>query len=372
MNPRIPLLSMAAFLVQLSAFGQQEPLLTQYTQNQVLYNPAAAGMQPLGEAGFAHHRQWLRLPDQTRSYPTLDLPEGFGQVSGIGPVTSAMYVNLPVFQQDCGKQKFREGGVFFSAMHDRLAYEENVRLAFGAAWALRIKKDMMLRAGISGQWLSKSFRTENLRAMTNPDPLIPAGRNPTDQKSNLAAGLMLQMPSIHGLNVGLAVSGLLPSDFTYLNLGGGTTRFRQVPHIYLHGNMVFRSNAVEIEPMWMLRTAGGADGGLTDPQLDAQTLMTWKSRFSAGAGLRVQAGRAGVGMESLHLLMAIYPLKGSRHLRIGYSYDLTLQSLRLNSSGTHAIQLTIVPRRPAAIRLGRNCQSVDHPRRLDPNPYPAF
>lgn len=363
---------LAACLVQLTARGQQEPLLTQYAQNLVLYNPAAAGLQLMGEAGLAHHRQWLRLPDQTRGYPTNDLPAGFGQVSGIGPVTSAMFVNLPVIQQDCGRQKVREGGIFFSALHDRLAYEENTRLAFGASLALRVGREAKLRAGFSGQWLSKSFRTENLRAMTNPDPLIPAGRNPADQKSNLAAGLMLQMPGIHGLNVGLAVSGLLPADFSYLNLGGGTTRIRQVPHFYLHGSMLFRRDAVEIEPMWMLRAAGGAMGGLTDPQLDAQTLVTWKSRFSAGAGLRAQAGRAGAAMESLHLLMAVYPVKGSRHLRIGYSYDLTLQSLRLNSSGSHAIQLTIVPRRAAAIRLGRSCQSVDHPRRLDPIPYPAF
>ena len=108
-------------------------------------------------------------------------------------------------------------------------------------------------------------------------------------------------------------------------------------------------------------------GGLVKPQLDLQGLVTWNSLFAGGANIRVY----GLGAESVSFIFGYYPpLLGNgpmsdQKLRVGYSYDLTVNNILRNSAGSHELQVNYcfmftVPERP--VRVFR------HPRYMERSP----
>lgn len=353
-------------LPQLSQ-AQQDFSLTQFSRNRVFFNPAAAaGEQARIES--AAQQQWLMLSDRTGTFNTWDQPASGRITPNIGASTMAAHLTVPVYSGGCKCESRRVGGLMAGAARDQLGYEENRMLWLGSAYSLPLAGHITLNTGFSYMLHAKSFRTEDLRALINPDPLIPAGQNPSDIRSNLSAGAEIQFDRTTPFWLGFSVTGLLPREFTYANLGGGTTRIATARHYYLSGGWNIRRSNWQVEPVWLIRSAQGR-GGLVYPQIDVQTTVTWKSQFSAGAGIRAQAGSRLAGMESLQGMLAFVPAAGQGRFRISYAYDLTLQSLRKNSAGTHALQLSIIPGNRLRIKLKKECGLVDHPRRLDKHPY---
>lgn len=347
--------------------AQQDFALTQFSRNRVFFNPAAAANDQ-ARIESAAQQQWLMLSDKTGTFKTWDQAASGRITPNIGASTQAAHLNVPVYSGGCKCESRRVGGLFAGAARDQLGYEENRMLWLGSAYSLQLAGHVTLNTGFSYVLHAKSFRTEDLRAMTNPDPLIPAGQNPSDARSNLSAGAELRFDGNTPFWLGLSATGIIPREFTYANLGGGITSMATARHYYLSGGWNIRKHNWQVEPVWMIRTAQGR-GGLVYPQVDLQTMVTWNSQFSAGAGMRAQAGSKLAGMESLQGILAFVPAKGQGRIRIAYAFDLTLQSLRKNSAGTHSVQLSITPGKHLRIKLAKDCREIDHPRRLDNRPY---
>ena len=89
--------------------------------------------------------------------------------------------------------------------------------------------------------------------------------------------------------------------------------------------------------------------------------MTYENKFTAGAGIRAQA----IGVDAISFLLGFYPnipqssLFQGQSVRIGYSFDRTMQSLRFSSNNTHEIQINYI--------FGKSCMRLRHPRDMKYN-----
>jgi hypothetical protein len=100
--------------------------------------------------------------------------------------------------------------------------------------------------------------------------------------------------------------------------------------------------ALTLDPSIMNKTVM-EEGGFVKPQFTPQGMVTWNNTFAGGLSIRGQ----GVGLDAASVLLGYYPPikgnspngQGTQLFRIGYSYDITLQSLRRSSNGTHELQV---------------------------------
>lgn len=326
-----------------TASAQQETYLSHFAWNKTIFNPAFTGMNSTYEINIFHHRQWLQLQDQTGLYPTPNLAaDRSGFPTLIRPITQGFGVAIPISKCKFG-EKLDLGGVYVGAYTDGLAYEKNTHLLVNGAWSLRLNASSQLRIGIKADWENKSILTDKLRPIDPNDPLIPAGNKPSDTRLAIGGGIAFVSTLPKKLYAGIGFSSLNRPEFIYYNKDGNPIQVHSsveaygnagvtLPFRYLR-NTVAKTNI-------MLRTSN-ANKGWVMPQLEVQYLLEYAGQFSMGTGLRCQKN----GLDAWTLLLGFYPKlpnqKGvlNQKLRIGYSFDKTLQSLRHSSNNTHEIQI---------------------------------
>lgn len=351
------------FLTESQVCAQQEPYLTHFNYNKVLYNPAYAGFDGRWCFNLVHHRQWIGLKDFTGTIPTEDrLPVSPLFPAEIAPITQGFGLSIPINRRVLG-DRVNVGGVYLGFVDDVVGYEKNTMLKTGFAIAIPITEKSTLRLGVDMNYQTKRFNTTMLRAMTNPDPLIPAGTNPGDSRLLLGSGLFFNS-KWNSFFSGISISSWNQPSFSYMNLGSYMTRIRAARHAYFIAGASFGENDFETQPAIMVKSVNKG-GGWVKPQLDAQVNTIYRELVSAGAGIRGQVA----GIDAFSVLLGFYPgaiwpamqpKDGS--FRIGYSYDITLQSLRLNSRNTHELQVNYcftIPYKTLAVRHPRDLMFHD-------------
>ncbi len=84
-------------------------------------------------------------------------------------------------------------------------------------------------------------------------------------------------------------------------------------------------------------------------QVDVNALLTYANKFSGGLGFRTLPKNS----DAVTLMLGYLPRD---NMRIGYSYDITLNGLRTSSSGTHEIFFNYcfkLPKRTPPAKLRR-------------------
>ncbi len=368
MNRKI-LLFPLVFAAGISLQAQQDPYYTHFAFNRVFYNPAYAGATGGICANMINHKQWLMLPEQTGLFRTEGGLAPISPIPGaIGPITNGLGISAPIQFSKFGNY----GGVSAATISDNIAYENNTYFKFGLAGAIPIGMDGEFRAGVDFTNQTKRWDAGKLRAMHMDDPMLPINPNPSSSKWLLGAGLYARFGGSRNLQLGASMTNINKARFEYFNKGGSQTFVEAARHLYLFASWEYKdfmgNPNLKLQPNLFVRSVKGANGWIK-PQAEAQALITWMNQFSGGIGARAQ----GVGADASYLMLGLYPLqilnvktKTDQMLRVGMSYDFTLQSLRLSSRNTYEIQVNY------CIRLGgigiHTEPHIDHPREIAPHP----
>jgi type IX secretion system PorP/SprF family membrane protein len=364
-NPKlIPFIFLCFVNVSLA---QQETYLTHAAFNRMQFNPAFAGNKAQYELSSFHHRQWVGYLDQTGKFRTQDnQPIDLNFPVNVAPVTSGFSFSAPIAFCKSGDKK-EIGGYGISLLQDNIGYENNTALKVALAYSVRINATSSLRLGFDFNYLTKRINAALLRAHQNPDPKIPAGNRPGDSRLLLGSGVLYQNVKWNQFFAGLSVSGINRPAFQYYNSQNAAVFVNTATHVYFFTGAAFRTRQAN----WMLyptlSTRSVNDGhGWVLPQFEIQCISEYRKKIAIGGGTRGQAN----GADAFSFLLGFYPsglnFRSNGRLRIGYSYDVTVQNLRQSSRNTHELQVNYT--------FQRGCQRrcilpsvIRHPRDLEFN-----
>lgn len=309
--------------------AQQDPYVTHYMFNRMLYNPAAAGARGLFCLSAMSHYQYVGYEDRTPEfYPANATAPPPPANKSVGPKTQFFSFSAPI--------RFNHvnyGGLGIGFMNDKLGYESSTHIKIDACGRLPLGEGSAISAGFEYNSLQKGLDGTKLKPLAPLDPLIPTNKV-TQTKPSFGAGIYYNNDLENNakwkdLWAGLSMSNINQQKYTYgtgtsftysttekhIYLIGGATMidFLGNPNLKLHPSMMFRRNTVnQIELTGLLEYQDKLWGGLNyRSTVDALSIMLGYSGFQK-------------------------KLKG---LRIGYSYDITLSRIIRVSSGSHEIQL---------------------------------
>lgn len=346
MNRALRFLLVLALAAPAVTKAQQDPYYTHFTFNKVLLNPAYAGASGSYCLNAITHQQWRGLEDQTSAMKTQSgLPVSDNFTKNIAPKTSGFAFYAPINIRTGGEEGESKnyGGVYLGFVNDVVAYEKNTYLQGGFSAAYPMADGSSIRIGASFVSLSKELDGTKMRAHDANDPRIPNGKF-GDNHITFGAGVYYQNPNLNNFYIGLSSSHIKPQQYTY-GSGSALVQIQTARHFYLMSGMKFENflgnPALTFDPAILVKTVN--EVGLVKPQLDLQGMVTWNNLYAGGINLRTY----GVGMDALSIMLGYYPpIKGNSNdpqakqtLRVGYSYDITLQSLRRSSYGTHELQV---------------------------------
>jgi type IX secretion system PorP/SprF family membrane protein len=305
------------FFITSELQAQQDPYFTHYAFNKLQYNPATAGVTGRWCASGLFHTQWTNLEDQT-----FEFQSGAAQKkaeTGVGPKTSGVTFSMPVYT---GKKY--GAGLGLAIFNDVIGYENNMKARLSLAGRRIYADESSISIGFELGMLQKNLDGTKLIAKDPGDPNIP-NKSVGESLFNFGAGLYYTDPNWDNFYVGVSSTNINETQYNY-SAGGSGIQVTTARHYYLlagkefHGllpnpNMVFQPSA-------LIKYNSKV-------QVDLTGLVEYMELYSAGIAYRTE-------------IDAVSILLGYRHnkdLRIGYSYDITLQSLARVSGGTHEFNL---------------------------------
>ena len=275
-------------LVQLSVFGQQESIYSQYLFNPYIVNPAYAGSRDAVSAVLINRNQWVGL-------------EG-------APNTQSLSIHVPT-----NKNKLAWGANF---SHDKFGPTRNITAQATAAYHL-VLEDGILSFGLRGGILNTQLNFNELQFREENDAVD------TKLKTSAIAptfdfGLYYYTPkfyagisSTHITKHQYKLNGLTNHDSYYLRR-----------HYYFTSGYVFDVNYNTIlKPSILMKYTEQAP-----LSIDFNLQAMFYKRFWLGIGLR-----------NFNSIILLTDINITDYLRIGYSYDLSLTKLSSYSYGSHEI-----------------------------------
>ncbi len=280
-------------VLAVSAYGQQDALVSKNVFNGLLLNPAYAGSHAYFSTALLYRTQWTGF-------------EG-------APNTQMLEFDGPLAKEIMG--------VGLVVSHDKIGVTEETNFYASYAYKIRLGNNKLafgLRAGAS------NYRAQ-LTTLTVWDAGDDAFNN--DIRTYLIPKFGFGM-YFYGEKyyVGLAIPTLIAYDNAYsfsIDLNKSSFLRR---HYYLNGGYVFNLNesgTMKLKPAMMLKYVPAAP-----MQLDLSSSLIYKDMFTFGLGFRT--GDALVGMVEY---------RTAQRIRIGYAYDFTVSKFRAYSAGSHEIVL---------------------------------
>lgn len=269
--------------------GQQDPLYNQYQFNQLMINPAYAGIYRRLSVGMISRVQWAGV-------------EG-------APVTNTLTANTSL----------RRGqmGTGLTVVYDRFGVSENTEVQAAYAYILDLgfgKLSMGLQSGMINY--KYNYLDLNLEYVDDPD-LVPGTESFT--KPNFGAGLMLLTDRYF---IGASVPRILNIEIE----DGSTSSTRYRKHYYLSGGVVVAPNPfLKLKFTSLLRYV---DGNPLSVDVTASALLG----EAIWAGFTVR-NLSGVGIYGLFEI--------SDKVRAGYTFELPTTNLVRSNFGTHEISISI-------------------------------
>lgn len=344
MSNKLTILLLALLALPFKGISQQDPYYTHYAFNKILFNPAYAGASGSFCVNANAHRQWMGLADETGYFKTQNGTAPVNFINNVMPKTNAFGFTAPINIINTAGTLTNYGGAFFSFTNEVIAYESNSYMRGGLAGAYNMVDGSSIRLGFDVTSITRQIDGTKMRAHDPNDPLVPTSLQ-GDTKTELGAGVWYSNPNMKDLYAGISMSHVNPKEYNYA-ASGGVINVKSARHLYIMAGYTkeqFLGNpALTLDPSIMIKTVM-EEGGFVKPQLTPQGMVTWNKTFAGGLSIRGQ----GLGVDAASILLGYYPpIKGnspngigSQLFRIGYSYDITLQSLRRSSNGTHELQV---------------------------------
>lgn len=289
----------------------------------------------------------MNFNDESALYNTESVIATQDLTKSIGPETNVITYGGILYgmdkRNDDGIKDHSINGMFMYGT-DNIAYEKNTYLKVGLAGNYEFYGGSAIRVGFNYTSLSKSLDGSKLRAHDPNDPLIPVA--PVSQSvGTFDLGLYYTNPNLNNLWVGLSNTHLNQAQFTFAGFNVTTAR-----HIYLMAGMKFDDflgdDNLTFDPAILIKT--GMRNSPVTPQIDLNAMVTWSNMFSGGLNIRGQT----TGMDGVGVMLGYYPAIKSMPklnnatgtgttLRVGYSYDITMNRVRKVSAGSHEVQINV-------------------------------
>jgi len=283
--------------------AQQEVQFSEYVFNPLLLNPAYTGNQESTQINLMYRDQWSGLSDPPRTFSasidgvSKDLRSGFG----------AYFIN------------------------DRLGPQVNTSGFINYAYRVKLSEGSRLNFGISAGMLQYSIDGTRLFTV-QPEPGY-TGAVSTAYHPEMNVGLVYVSSKYYA---GLSVNDLLSN---VRNGGDQFLSLHRERHFYAEGGALFRiSDNFAWKPSLLVK-----EDFHGPTNIDFNTLFIIEKKLLAGASYRTglivfkHNLQNSLGQEDALSIMAGYEFE--QHWRLGYAFDLTVNSLQSVSHGTHEFSL---------------------------------
>ncbi|QLE00573.1 type IX secretion system membrane protein PorP/SprF [Galbibacter sp. BG1] len=291
---RTTILPLFLFLfICFSAMGQQDPAYTQYMYNLSVVNPAyATGDAGILNTGALYRSQWVGA-------------EG-------APKTGTFFIHTPI------SQRIQVGGTI---VHDEIGdgwiNEDNIYANF--AYILQLGYDSYLSLGINAGVTLFSTRFNDIQLNSGDFSTDPAfAENISETYPNIGAGAFLYGDKYY---VGLSAPNFLNNKHLEEQDGINSLGSEEI-HVFFTGGYVFDiSQNVKFKPSFMSRFVSGAP-----LSIDLSANFLFNEMFEGGLSYRLDDA-----------VSAMFNVKVTPNLRLGYAYDYTTSNLGNFNSGTHEV-----------------------------------
>ncbi|WP_372793918.1 type IX secretion system membrane protein PorP/SprF [Lutibacter sp.] len=272
-------------------WSQQDAQYTQYMYNMSVINPAYT-TDNLGiiNLGALHRSQWVGVDGAPKS----------SNIFVHTPINEKIEVGFSLINDNIG-DVVNENNLYADFAY-KLNLEEYGNLSFG------------LKAGVTFFDVNfNGFVLESGDVFTDPD----FANNINKTYFNIGAGAYYNKDNYY---VGLSIPNILNAK--HLDRNNGRYQGTEQLHLFLTGGYVFEINDLfKLKPAFMTKVVKGAP---ITVDLTANVLYDDKFEF-------------GLGYRFTDAFSAMFNVRATPELRVGYAYDHTVSNLGPFSSGSHEI-----------------------------------
>jgi type IX secretion system PorP/SprF family membrane protein len=275
------------------AYAQQSPQYTQYIFNELIINPAYAGSKEILNINATYRNQWTGL-------------EG-------APTTQTLSVD--------GASRSGRVGWGLNALNDELGVQKQLGLYANLAVRLNLSETAKLGLGFAGGVSQYTLDGTKLKpGSTKPDAAIPQGRE-TEMLPDAKIGAFFNTERFYA---GFSVANLIPFKGQD-NLLIATPR----RHYFLStGYVLDLGSHVQLKPSIMVK-----EDFESPTNIDLNAFVLLSERIWLGGSYRTAASwyskqPADYELENRNAWAAIAQLYVTPKLRLGYSYDRSLNDLK--------------------------------------------
>jgi len=281
--------ALALMFFCMSAYGQQEPMYSQYMFNMLNINPAYAGSRGAISTVALYRNQWVGFPG--------------------APRTASFSFDMPLQNKKIGV-----GAQFYD---DRIGIERTT--GFNAMYAFRFQfaGSGTLSLGLQAGLLNYQANYTEVNTYVPNDPAFSS--NVRGILPAFAAGVYYNSDKFY---VGFSAPALLKTKIKYNNAAEIASVTSRDLHLYLTAGTVFELNQdLALKPSMLIKAVSGAP-----IQMDLNLNLWLQNKIAVGASYRT--GDAIVGMLEFQF---------NQQFRFGYAYDKTFSNLGTLVNGTHEL-----------------------------------
>lgn len=280
-------------LIGMKGFSQQDPMYTQYMNNPLSVNPAIAGSRDISSLTGVFRKQWVGI-------------EG-------APTTSSLSYNSLVKKYDFG--------LGATLLYDALGPVSQTGLFVDYAYPIRFENGKVLSLGLKGGFSLFDINTNSLRYNDAGDQQISI----TDESyflPNFGIGAFYHTEDFY---LGFSVPKLIRNtfdksgtDLSYLD--------REEMHMFLMSGYIFKlTEDIDFKPSFITRYASGSP-----LSIDLTATVMLMDKIWLGAMYRFGDSFGGLIRWQVN-----------QKIHIGYSYDMSHNTLKAFNSGSHEIFIGI-------------------------------
>ncbi|WP_436515060.1 PorP/SprF family type IX secretion system membrane protein [Ekhidna sp. To15] len=272
----------------LTSHAQQDPLYSQYQFNQLMINPAYAGIYNRLSVGAISRFQWAGIEGSPRT-------------------------NTITAQSALADGKIGLGAV---VLNDRFGVSNNYEVQFASSYNIKFNSNTKLAMGIQGGFVQFGYDFSKVNLDFFDDPEIVNGHD-NFTKPNFGVGFMLLNPNFF---IGASAPRILNVSIT----DGSTQSERYKRHYYLTAGIAAEIQQTPVKATTLIRSMAGE---------------TYSFDVTLSAFLE-DVMWAGISVRDLKHFGVLGILALGENLKLGYSFELPTNNLIHGNYGTHEVSIS--------------------------------
>ncbi|MEO9483504.1 MAG: type IX secretion system membrane protein PorP/SprF [Ekhidna sp.] len=274
--------------ISLASSGQQDPLYSQYQFNQLMINPAYAGIYNRLSVGVISRFQWAGIEGSPRT-------------------------NTITAQSALADGKIGLGALI---LNDRFGVSNNYEVQFASSYNIKFNRSTQLAMGIQGGFVQFGYDFNKVNLDFFDDPELLNGHD-NILKPNFGVGFMLLNPNFF---IGASVPRILNVSVT----DGSTQSERYKRHYYFSAGVAAEIQKTPVKATTLIRSMAGE---------------TYSFDITLSAFLD-DVMWAGISVRDLKHFGVLGIFEINETIKLGYSFELPANNLIHGNYGTHEVSLS--------------------------------